>query len=74
MDLKKKGDRLGNELYLDFMRLSAAFNVGHIYTFPPEEMLEEAIKNGDRFFPLFIKKNSEIAKFCKSIKLKMVLL
>jgi hypothetical protein len=59
MDLKKKGDRLGNELYLDFMRLSAAFNVGHIYTFPPEEMLDEAIKNGDRFFPLFIKKNSE---------------
>jgi hypothetical protein len=49
---------MGNELYLDFMRLSAAFNVGHIYTFPPDEMLDEAIKNGDRFFPLFIKKNS----------------
>jgi hypothetical protein len=55
--LKKKGDRKGNELYLDFMRLSAAYNVGHIYTFPPEAMLDEAIKNGDRFFPLFIKKN-----------------
>jgi hypothetical protein len=57
--LKKKGDRKGNELYLDFMRLSAAYNVGHIYTFPPEAMLDEAIKNGDRFFPLFIKKNQE---------------
>jgi hypothetical protein len=55
--LKKKRDRKGNELYLDFMRLSAAYNVGHIYTFPPEAMLDEAIKNGDRFFPLFIKKN-----------------
>jgi len=41
------------------MRLSAAYNVGHIYTFPPEAMLDEAIKNGDRFFPLFIKKNQE---------------
>jgi hypothetical protein len=57
MDLKGKGARKGNELYLDFMRLSAAFNVGHIYTFPPEAMLDEAIKNGYRFFPLFIKKN-----------------
>ena len=56
-ELKKKGDRMGNELYLDFMRLSAAFNVGHIYTFPPEAMLDEAIKNGDQFFPLFLKKN-----------------
>jgi hypothetical protein len=55
--LKKKRDRKGNELYLDFMRLSAAYNVGHIYTFPPEAMLDEAIKNGDRFFPLFIKKS-----------------
>ena len=55
--LKKKGDRKGNELYLDFMRLSAAYNVGHIYTFPPEAMLDEAIKNGYRFFPLFIKNN-----------------
>jgi hypothetical protein len=55
--LKKKGDRKGNELYLDFMRLSAAYNVGHIYTFPPEAMLDEAIKKGDRFFPIFIKKN-----------------
>jgi C-terminal processing protease CtpA/Prc len=57
MDLKSKGDRKGNELYLDFMRLSAAFNVGHIYTFPPEAMLDEAIQKGDRFFPLFLKKN-----------------
>ena len=57
MDLKSKGDSKGNELYLDFMRLSAAYNVGHIYTFPPEAMLDTAIKNGDRFFPLFIKKN-----------------
>lgn len=57
--LKKKGDRQGNELYLDFMRLSAAYNVGHIYTFPPEAMLDEAIKKGDRFFPMFIKKNQE---------------
>jgi len=56
-ELKGKGDRMGNELYLDFMRLSAAFNVGHIYTFPPEAMLDEAIKNGDQFFPLFLKKN-----------------
>ncbi|MFO0356315.1 MAG: S41 family peptidase [Sphingobacteriaceae bacterium] len=56
-ELKQKGDRMGNELYLDFMRLSAAFNVGHIYTFPPEAMLDEAIKNGDQFFPLFLKKN-----------------
>ena len=56
-DLKQKGDRMGNELYLDFMRLSAAFNVGHIYTFQPMEMLDESIKNGDRFFPLFIKKH-----------------
>ena len=48
-ELKQKGDRMGNELYLDFMRLSAAFNVGHIYTFPPEAMLDEAIKNGDQF-------------------------
>jgi hypothetical protein len=55
--LKKKGDRKGNELYLDFMRLAAAYNVGHIYTFPPDAMLDEAIKNGYRFFPLFIKKN-----------------
>ena len=55
--LKKKGDRKGNELYLDFMRLAAAYNVGHIYTFPPEAMLDEAIKNGYRFFPLFIKKS-----------------
>jgi hypothetical protein len=39
------------------MRLAAAYNVGHIYTFPPEAMLDEAIKNGYRFFPLFIKKN-----------------
>ena len=57
--LKKKGDRKGNELYLDFMRLSAAYNVGHIYTFPPEAMLDESIKNGYRFFPLFIKNNQE---------------
>jgi hypothetical protein len=57
MDLKGKGARKGNELYLDFMRLSAAYNVGHIYTFPPDAMLDEAIKNGYRFFPLFIKKN-----------------
>ena len=56
-ELKQKGDRMGNELYLDFMRLSAAFNVGHIYTFPPAAMLDEAIKNGDQFFPLFLKKN-----------------
>lgn len=54
--LKTKGDRMGNELYLDFMLLSAAFNVGHIYTFPPEAMLDEALKKGDRFFPLFIKR------------------
>jgi len=57
MDIKSKGDRKGNELYLDFMRLSAAYNVGHIYTFPPEAMLDEAIKNDDRFFLLFIKNN-----------------
>jgi len=57
LDLKKKGDRKGNALYLDFMRLSAAYNVGHIYTFPPESMLDEAILDGERFFPLFIKKN-----------------
>lgn len=55
--LKKKGDRKGNELYLDFMRLSAAYNVSHIYTFPPDAMLDEVIKKGDRFFPMFIKKN-----------------
>lgn len=55
--LKKKGDRKGNELYMDFMRLSAAYNVGHIYTFPPEAMLDKAIEKGVRFFPMFIKKN-----------------
>ena len=55
--LKQKGDRLGNELYLDFMQLAAAYNIGHVYTFQPLEMLDEAIKNGDRFFPLFIKNN-----------------
>ncbi len=42
---------MGNELYLDFMLLSCAFNVGHIYTFSPDEMLDEAIENGDGFFP-----------------------
>ena len=57
MDLKQKGNRPGKILYLDFMQLAAAFNVGHIYTFPPEAMLDEAIKNGDQFFPLFLKKN-----------------
>lgn len=56
-DLKSQGDRKGNKLYVDFMRLAAAFNVGHIYTFPPEAMLDEALKNGHRFFPLFLKKN-----------------
>ncbi|MCA6379121.1 MAG: S41 family peptidase [Cytophagales bacterium] len=54
---KKKGDRTGKELYLDFMELAAAYNVGHIYTFPPEQMLDEAIRNGDRFFPVFLKLN-----------------
>lgn len=58
-ELKNKGDRMGNELYLDFMLLSAAFNVGHIYTFPPEAMLDETIRKGDRFFPLFLKKHQK---------------
>jgi len=57
MDLKKKGDRPGKTLYLDFMQLAAAFNVGHIYTFTPEKMLDEALRNGDRFFPLFLDYN-----------------
>lgn len=54
MDLKKKGDRPGKTLYLDFMQLAAAFNVDHIYTFNPELMLDEAQQNGDIFFPLFL--------------------
>jgi hypothetical protein len=55
-ELKKKGERNGKALYLDFMELAAAFNVGHIYTFPPEMMLDEAVQNADRFFPLFVNK------------------
>lgn len=57
IDMKTKGDRTGKELYLAFMELAAAFNVGHIYTFPPDKMLDEAVQNNDKFFPLFIELN-----------------
>lgn len=57
IDMKTKGDQTGKEFYLAFMELAAAFNVGHIYTFPPDKMLDEAVQNNDKFFPLFLKLN-----------------
>lgn len=53
--LKSKGPRNGKSLYLDFMELTAAFGVGHIFTYQPSKLYATNLAESKTNFPIKIK-------------------